>query len=80
MLSVGSLQWFYHGRDGRMWSPLFCRAFFLRKLMGQMQEMDTSEVERNAQLGIQHAERLAAHGYRQVHPAGLHHPKGGIAL
>ena len=34
-----------------------------------MQDMHTSEVERNAQLGIQHAERLAAHGYRQVRPS-----------
>ena len=38
-----------------------------------LQEMDTSEVERNAQLGIQHAERLAAHGYRQVCISGLDH-------
>ncbi|CAL5221936.1 g4211 [Coccomyxa viridis] len=53
----------------------------------QMQEMDTSEVERNAQLGIQHAERLAAHGYRQVpglpgyvlesHDRGLQSPGSG---
>ena len=34
--------------------------------MVTLQEMDTSELERNAKLGLQHADRLAAHGYRQV--------------
>lgn len=36
---------------------------------GILQDMDTSETERNAQLGILHAERLAAHGYRQACPS-----------
>ena len=52
-----------------LWPLLLRMAPVLRILWVTLQEMDVSEVERNAQLGIQHAERLAAHGYRQVHPS-----------
>jgi hypothetical protein len=43
-------------------------ASLLERLSEALQDMGTSEVERNAALAILHADRLAAHGYRQVRP------------
>lgn len=47
---------------------LSASASLLERPSEALQDMDTSEVERNAALAILHADRLAAHGYRQVRP------------